>query len=297
MTRKGGLGKGLDALIPGGGFEPQPPASNAPDLESISQGGVVQVPVDSIQPNPRQPRNHFDPDELDGLAASIAEHGIIQPLIVTRGSGEIAYTLIAGERRLLAARKAKLATVPVIVREANQQDMVELALIENVQRSDLSALETAEAYRHLVDEFGLTHDQVADRVGKSRVSITNTLRLLHLPASVQQALASGEISEGHARALLGLSSSQSQAAALRSILDKNLSVRQTEELVRRLSGERTLIETPRQLPADLNDIQEKLRSGLGTKVTLTHGPKGGTVTIHYYSDHDLEALIQKILNE
>jgi len=292
MTRKGGLGKGLDALIPGGGFEPQPPAAG-----SSQEGGVIQVSIDNIQPNPHQPRTHFDPDELDGLAASIAEHGIIQPLIVTRGNTESGYTLIAGERRLLAARKANLTSVPVIVREANQQDMVELALIENVQRSDLSALETAEAYRHLADEFGLTHEQIADRVGKSRVSITNTLRLLQLPASVQQALASGEISEGHARALLGLSSIQSQAAALRSILDKNLSVRQTEELVRRLSGEKSPADTPKQLPADLHEIQERLRSGLGTKVTLTHGPKGGTVIIHYYSDNDLDTLLQKILDE
>ena len=297
MTRKGGLGKGLDALIPGSGFEPEPanpPSSGEP---GSGTGGVAQVPVEKIQANPRQPRTHFNPDELDELAVSIAEHGIIQPLIVTKKPEDTMYTLIAGERRLLAARKANMATVPVIVREANQQDLVELALIENVQRSDLSALETAEAYRQLAGEFGLTHEQIADRVGKSRVSVTNTLRLLQLPASVQQALASGEISEGHARALLGLANSQAQAAALRSILDKNLSVRQTEELVRRMSGEKPPAAAPRQLPADLNDIQERLRSGLGTRVTLTHGPKGGTVTIHYYSDADLEVLLQKILDE
>ena len=297
MTRKGGLGKGLDALIPGGGFEAEPTNPPSGSEQGSGTGGVTQVPVDKIQANPRQPRTHFNPDELDELAVSIAEHGIIQPLIVTKKPEDTMYTLIAGERRLLAARKANMATVPVIVREANQQDLVELALIENVQRSDLSALETAEAYRQLAGEFGLTHEQIADRVGKSRVSVTNTLRLLQLPASVQQALASGEISEGHARALLGLANSQAQAAALRSILDKNLSVRQTEELVRRMSGEKPPAAAPRQLPADLNDIQERLRSGLGTRVTLTHGPKGGTVTIHYYSDADLEVLLQKILDE
>lgn len=297
MTRKGGLGKGLDALIPSSGFEPEPANPPSSGEQGSGTGGVAQVPVDKIQANPRQPRTHFNPDELDELAVSIAEHGIIQPLIVTKQPEDTMYTLIAGERRLLAARKANMATVPVILREANQQDLVELALIENVQRSDLSALETAEAYRQLAQEFGLTHEQIADRVGKSRVSVTNTLRLLQLPASVQQALASGDISEGHARALLGLTNSQAQAAALRSILDKNLSVRQTEELVRRMSGEKPPAAAPRQLPADLNDIQERLRSGLGTRVTLTHGPKGGTVTIHYYSDADLEVLLQKILDE
>jgi ParB family chromosome partitioning protein len=296
MTRKGGLGKGLDALIPGGDFEPQPaPFSN--EGRGSGTGGVLLVSVDRVVTNPYQPRTHFDPDELDELAASIAEHGIIQPLIVTQKANEAVYTLIAGERRLLAARKANLAMVPVIVREATPQDMVELALIENLQRSDLGALEMAEAYRQLASEFGLTHEQIADRVGKSRVSVTNTLRLLQLPASVQQALANNEISEGHARALLGLSSGQAQAAALRSILEKNLSVRQTEELVRRLSGERPVEAPVKQLPADLKEIQDRLRSELGTKVTLTRGTKGGTVIIHYYSDNDLEALLQKILNE
>ncbi len=289
MARKGGLGKGLDALIPGGSFNNEPAAPPA--------AGAQEVGVEQIRPNPRQPRTHFDPAELDELAASIAQHGVIQPLLLVRGETGDSYTLIAGERRLLAARQAGLKTVPAIFRDASQQDLVELALIENVQRADLSPLETAEAYRHLAEDFNLPHEQIALRVGKSRAAVTNTLRLLKLPPSVQQALASGEISEGHARALLALNSPQAQTAALQTILKNGLSVRQTEELVRRLGGTKPAPEPVKSLPPELNAIEERLRQGLSTKVTLTHGRKGGTVVIHYYSDEELNALIDRILPE
>jgi len=290
-VKKGGLGKGLDALIPSGGFNSEPGAPQP------SQAGVLQIPVEQIQPNPHQPRSYFDPQELADLAASITEHGIIQPLLVMRGQSESSFTLIAGERRLLAARQAGLKTVPAILREASIQELVELALIENVQRADLSPLETAEAYRHLAEEFGLPHEQIAVRVGKSRASVTNTLRLLKLPASALQSLAKGEISEGHARALLALASPQAQAAALQTILKNNLNVRQTEELVRRLSGEKPAPVPVKNLPPDLTALEERLRQGLSTKVTLTHGRKGGTVVIHYYSDEELDSLIGRILPE
>jgi len=286
--KRSGLGKGLDALIPqGGGFES--PLS--------AERGVIELPLNKITPNPRQPRLRFDSEELTGLAASIEEHGVIQPLIVSQGKTPGDYILIAGERRLLAAQKAGLTTVPVIIRETSEQGMVELALIENLQRADLSPLETAEAYRQLTEEFHLSHDAIGTRVGKSRVTITNTLRLLNLPPSVKQALTDLQISEGHARALLGLPTSQSQIAALQTILEKGLNVRQTEELTRRLAGEKpTPTPKPEKSP-EIKALEERLRAQFGTKVTLKHGRKGGSITIHYYSDEELDSLLGHFLAE
>jgi len=191
MARKSGLGKGLEALIPG-------------DSLTAGQDSVLQVPVERIVPNPQQPRLEMNEDDLQELAASIQEHGILQPLVVSRTDAAGEYTLIAGERRLRAARLAGLRTVPVIVRTASEQQRLELALIENVQRADLSPLETAAAYNMLAEDFGLSHEDIARRVGKSRVAVTNALRLLKLAPKARQALEKGLISEGHARALLGL---------------------------------------------------------------------------------------------
>jgi len=198
MARRRGLGKGLEALIPAA----ETPAS-----------GLVNVPLAAITRNPMQPRGELDPDALAELAASIREHGLIQPLVVTQ-QGPERYQLIAGERRWQAAKAAGLATVPVIVKEATPQQVLELALVENIQRADLNPLEEAAAYRQLVEEFGLTQEQVAEQVGKSRVAVTNTLRLLRLPVEVQQALTDGTIHEGHARALLALPTPEAQLAAL-----------------------------------------------------------------------------------
>ncbi len=280
--KRTGLGKGLDALIPGSG--------------GSASRGVRQLPVEAIQPNPRQPRTHFHPEDLEELAASIREHGVIQPLIVTRGSTPGRYTLIAGERRLQAARQAGLKTVPAILREASEQELLELALIENVQRADLNPLETAEAYRQLREDFGLSHAEISQRVGKSRSAVTNTLRLLEAPPSVQQAVLEGAISEGHARALLGLSTPQAQAAALQTVLAKGLTVRQTEDLVRKLKGERPASPRKAEPSPALRDIEERLRARLGTKVRLKHGKKGGTITLHYYSEEELEALLARLLD-
>ncbi len=205
--------------------------------------------------------------------------------------------MIAGERRLLAARQAGLETVPAMVREANELERTELALIENVQRADLSPLETAEAYRQLAEEFGLAHEKIAERVGKSRASVTNTLRLLKLPDAIRQALADGRISEGHARALLALASPQSQTAALQSVLRHDLNVRQTEELVRKLSGQKLPASPRPALPPELAAVEDRLRQGLSTKVTLNKGRRGGTLVIYYYSDEELDALVGKILDE
>ncbi|NJN79053.1 MAG: ParB/RepB/Spo0J family partition protein [Anaerolineales bacterium] len=195
MAQRKGLGKGLDALIPGG---------KTASVSSSSSSGVQQTPVESIKRNPSQPRLKFNDDELNELAASIKEHGVIQPLIVM-SNGDGTFVLIAGERRLQASQRAGLRTVPVITRQANNQELLELALIENVQRADLNAMEEAEAYRHLADDFGLSHEMIAKRVGKSRVAVTNTIRLMNLSDVAKQALVDGIITEGHARALLMLS--------------------------------------------------------------------------------------------
>lgn len=279
MARKGGLGKGLDALIPGGTSSP---------AEGLS---TFEVPLDRIIPNPLQPRSVMQAEGLEELAASIREHGILQPLLVTYDAAQDLYILVAGERRLRAARLAGLELVPVLVRQATEQQRLELALIENVQRADLTALETAEAYRQLADDFHLSHEEIAARVGKNRVTVTNTLRLLKLPIEVRQALADGRITEGHARALLGLPSDKAQTAALETILRHSLNVRQTEDLVHKLLGERIKKAGPRDPDPEISAIEQRLQEALGTRVAVKHGRKGGSVVIHYYSDEELETLI------
>ena len=283
--RKTGLGKGLDALI-------------IPSESALPESGIDQIPVDKIIPNPRQPRTQFNEEELSELAASINEHGVIQPLVVMPGANADEYILVAGERRLQASKMAGLAKVPAIIRgEASDQQLLELALVENVQRADLAPLETAEAYKQLSEEFGLSHDQIAERVGKSRVAVTNTLGLLDLSKAVKQALAEGRISEGHARALKSLDSAQAQSAALQTVLDRALNVRQTEDLVRKLKGQKAPRKVKQGVPPEVKEIEERLRDSLSTKVSLKHGSKGGTITIHYYSDEELDGLIGRLTGE
>jgi ParB family chromosome partitioning protein len=284
MARKTGLGRGLDALIP-------------QKEGSIPSSGAISIPVDDITPNPRQPRVRIDEEELAELAESIQEHGIIQPLILTHSSLPETYTIIAGERRWMAARRAGLREIPAIVREASEQQLVELALVENIQRADLSPLEAAEAYRQLSEDFKLSHEEIATRVGKSRVAVTNTLRLLKLPPSVKQSLTEGHISEGHARALLSLPSAESQSAVLKSILKRDLNVRQTEELVRKLTGQKPDTTSKPIRPPEILALEERLRQRLGTRVTLNHRGKGGTLVIHYYSDEELNTLVDLIFSE
>jgi ParB family transcriptional regulator, chromosome partitioning protein len=284
QRKRSGLGRGLDALIPTGEQKPDQP-------------GILLVEHQNIKPNPHQPRTRFPSEELDELAASIKEHGIIQPLIVTRSNDPETYTLIAGERRLQAARLVGLASVPVIVREASEQQYLELALIENIQRADLNPLEAAEAYRQLAEDFSLSHDEIAERVGKSRTAITNTLRLLKLPQGIQKAILDGQISEGHARALLALPTPQAQHAALQTILQNSLNVRQTEDLVRKYSGQKPSSSIKPVLPPEFKHVEDKLRSHLGTRVRLSHGERGGSITIHYYSDEELEGILTRILGD
>ena len=286
MAQRTGLGKGLDALIPAG-------RNLSTASSSAAAGGVLQVAVDAIQPNPRQPRIHFKEEDLAELAASIREHGVIQPLIVSP-KADGTFILIAGERRWQASQKAGLRTVPVITRDASNQELLEIALIENVQRADLNSMEEAEAYRQLVEEFGLSHESVAKRVGKNRVTVTNTLRLLGLAETVKQALVDGKLTEGHARALLALSTQKAQASILQTVLNRSLSVRRTEELVRKLAGQKLIKAKKPGRSADVNDLEKRLQSSLGTKVALKHGKKGGTVTIYYYSDEELDSLLGKL---
>ncbi len=284
--KRPGLGKGLAALIP---------TTLTPSEE---KSGLFEVAIDAIDANPHQPRTRFETDELKELADSIREHGIIQPLVLTKDEAGN-YTLIAGERRLKAAKMAGLEKVPIILREASDQNRLEVALVENVQRTDLNPLETASAYEQLSQEFGLSHEEIGHRVGKNRTTITNTLRLLELAPVAQQALRSASISTGHARALLALTTPQAQSAALQTILTKGLNVRQTESLVKKLKGEKASSKPKEKvLPPELKNLEERLQSSLGTKVRFNSSSQGkGTITIHYYSDEELNALLDRFLEE
>ena len=284
MPKRVGLGKGLDALIPGG-------------EEFSLEKEKDQVGIDKIKPNPHQPRKKFDPQELIELSNSIKEHGILQPLIVTSETGSGEYILIAGERRLEAARTAGLKKVPVIVREASELQRLELALIENVQREDLDPLEEAQAYAQLADDFNLSHEEIAGKVGRNRATITNRLRLLKLPEEVKKALTDGKISEGHARALLGLSSADAQLALLKTTINRDLNVRQVEELVRKINGQSTKKTPSSRINPEAQAMEQKLQSSLGTRVKMQAGKKSGSITIYYYSEEELEALLERLLNE
>lgn len=282
--KKSGLGRGLDALF----------SNSLMD----SDESVKTVPLTSISPNPRQPRSVFTDEELAELAESIREHGVIQPLIVS-DNGDGTYILIAGERRLRASQLTGLNSVPVVVRKADDQELLELALIENIQREDLSPLEAAEAYKSLEENFNLTHEEISKRVGKNRASVTNTMRLLKLPGEVKKALLEKKITEGHARVLLSLPTPQAQINAMNHIINNDLNVRQTEEYIRNLVGEKRP-EEPKQakkLDPEMQEIENHLRQLVGTKVSLKPGKNGtGSISIHYYSTEDLESIIEKLSN-
>ena len=284
-SERRGLGRGLGALIPG-------------------SAGVDEVDIDLIAPNPEQPRTHMDQEALAELGASVREHGLLQPLVVTRqvgDSGAVSYQLIAGERRLHAARLAGLRRVPVVVRETTPRGLLELALVENLQRADLGPLEEAQAFRRLVDDFGLSQEAVAQRVGRSRVAVANTMRLLTLPDAIKEGLAAGRVSEGHARAILGLPEPEARLRLYAEVVERDLTVRQTEELVRRLRDAPAAAATPpirreqRTRDPDLAAIEERLRTALGTQVRLERSRKGGRIVIQFYGDEDLEALLDRLL--
>lgn len=289
MSKKRGLGRGLNALIPS---EPEPSTIDADGEEAM---GVRHLAISTISPNPLQPRTRFAEDSLAELAASIREHGLIQPLIVTQARD--GYTLIAGERRWRAAQLANLTNVPVIIKEATPQEMLELALIENIQRADLNPLEEAFAYQQLIDEFNLTQDEVSKRVGKGRSTVANLLRLLSLPDNIKQAVTEEHISGAHARALLPLPTGEMQTAAMSQVMKLSLSVRQTETLVKNLLSEKrpTGEKKAPTLPAELLSLQSEFEHRLGTRVAIQKGPKGGRVVIYYYSDDDLQAVYEAIV--
>jgi ParB family chromosome partitioning protein len=283
------LGRGLGALIPTTDQDAGPTAAGA---------GIVELPVADIVPNPHQPRQAVEPETLAELAASIRVHGVIQPLVVTRAQD--GYQLIAGERRWRAAQLAGLTTVPAIVKETTPREMLELALVENIQRADLNPLEEANAYRQLMDEFGLTQEAVAEAVGKSRVAVANTVRLLRLPDDIKAALAAGQISEGHARALLALPTADLQRMALAMVRERDLTVRQTEALVRRLQAEPDAAApptAPRELSPQDRHVVNQFQGRLGTRVELVRGQKGGRLVIHFYSDEELQAIYEAVVGE
>ena len=295
MARKGGLGRGLSALIPEADQPQAPRDERVPSSE---------VPIGDVVPNPQQPRTVMDPERLAELAESIKMYGIIQPLLVTQEVGQdgrTVYQLIAGERRLRAAKAAGLERVPVTIRQTTPQELLEIAIVENVQRADLNPIEEAIAYQRLMDEFGLTQREVADRVGKSRTAVANTLRLTELPADVRASITIGEISEGHGRALLGLPTEGERIGAWQQVVKHGLSVRETERMVREgVKPKRKRVEIPsdRGASAITAGFESALQRTLGTKVALKRTLKGrGTLTIHFYSDEELTGVLERILGE
>jgi ParB family transcriptional regulator, chromosome partitioning protein len=278
-ARRRGLGRGLGALIPGA---PEPVVKREPDVDGGSWAETV-----SIEPNPFQPRESFDAPGLDELTASIREKGLLQPLVVRR-AGEGRYQLIAGERRLRAAQRAGLTRVPIVVREVDDGESLELALIENLQRENLNPVEEARAYQRLGDEFRLAQEDIARRIGKSRSAVTNSLRLLQLPPDVLSQLASGALSAGHARSLLGLPSAQAQAAVASDVVTKRLSVRDTEKLVRERGG-------PQSGDVEQRAVESELARALATRVQLRHRKDGsGRIIIEYYSLDELDGLLERL---
>ncbi len=304
MAERRKLGKGLSTLIPTerGEQTAAPTAGATPPVAELPASALRDVPTNSIQPNPNQPRVHFDEESLKDLANSIKEIGILQPLLV-RETGPGSYQLIAGERRWRAAQRAKLAEVPVVVREIDQLGSVEQALVENLHRQDLTALEEASAYQQLADDFSLTHEQVAKRVGKSRAAVTNALRLLSLPAAVQGYLADGRLSASHARALLGCDSTPEMEKLAALAVNEGWSVRQTEDAVRdgapasgAASGDRSKPATPGSSlkPAGLLELESLLAEFLDTKVGVSMAGKRGRISIEFADLLDLERIYRRM---
>ncbi len=283
-TRRSGLGRGLEALIPKG---------------EENHLGFAVIPIDRVSANPHQPRSMFDEEALASLAASIVEVGVLQPIIV-REAEEGSYTLVAGERRWRAARKVGLTEIPAIIRESDDRSLLTEALVENLQREDLSALEEATAYQELLEDFGLTHEEVGNRVGKSRSAITNSLRLLQLPAAIQGKLERGELSAGHARALLGLEDRKFAEHIADRAVEEGWSVRQVEDAVRSRnqavsedhSGRRA---TPAR-PAAIVELEQRLRNQLSTRVKIKYANDRGKLVIDFSSLDDLERIYRQFFS-
>jgi len=276
LTTRQALGKGLGALIP---------ERSAAELEG--KKGFQFCGVEEIQPNPFQPRKAFDEEQLQELAASIREKGILQPLLVRRKGNS--YELIAGERRWRAAQKAGMKEVPILVRDVSESEILELSLIENIQRENLNPIEEAEAFKGLVEQFHLTQEEISRKVGKDRTTIANTIRLLKLPIEIRESLASGAIAMGHARAFLSLETPEKQKLALQKVLSAGLSVRQTESLVNRLRSKSR--PAPANRARELDPLVEELQRALGTKVKIVRQGKRGRIEIEFYSQDELDRII------
>jgi len=287
-TPKKGLGRGLSALIPN---------ASEPKVEPRADSSTLEVALDRITPSPFQPRRTFDEGKIEELAASIRNQGIIQPLVV-RPKGED-FELIAGERRWRAAMKAGLTRVPVVVRDADDHEALQLALVENLQREDLNPIEEANGYRRLQEEFQWNQEEMAERVGKSRPAVANSIRLLGLPAEVQQEVSAGNLPAGQARALLGLHTEPLIISACREVIAKGLSTRETEKMVRHLITGRKRRRSVPLIDPDLKSIVEELQRSLGTRVRLLPKARSakGKIEIEYYTSADLERIIQTITKQ
>jgi ParB family chromosome partitioning protein len=273
------LGRGLDALIP----------------KENKEQGVGVVGINEIRPNNLQPRKEFDDGAISELAASIKEKGILQPIVVRQVGG--GYEIIAGERRWRAAQRAGIKRVPVILKDASDVEALELALIENLQREDLNPIEEANAYHHLIEEFGLTHEEVSAQIGKDRTTITNQIRLLKLPDEAKRALIEGEITAGHARAILSVETLEERMAILKSIRSQSLSVRKTESLIRKISGTRKTNKEPEEENPYVKQIADELKRELSTQVRIIYNKGKGKIEIEYYSDEELERLSSMLLDK
>lgn len=310
MSQQYGLGRGLASLIPPKKKMEEDGTASPFVISSISRGmtvpteapapvsspviptsGLQEVPIEKIVPNPHQPRLHFDEEKLKELADSIKEHGILQPLVVTKTGDQ--YELIAGERRFQAAKRVGLANVPVIIRDVTEQEKLELAIIENIQRHNLNPIEEAKAFLRLVDEFNLPQEKVAEKMGKSRSAVANTLRLLHLPVEIQRAVSEGKISEGHAKALLSIENGEKQRAVFDLIIKEELTVRETELKVRSIAV-KPHVRSAINLQPEILERTEHLTQVLGTKVRISPSGKGGKVVIEYYSPEDLDGLLRRL---
>ena len=283
MTEEPRLGKGLAALI------------SSQEISNESGAYNDSFNILNIEPNPYQPRMHIKPEDLIELADSIREHGVIQPLIITKDTKSEKYFLIAGERRFRASQLAGLKKVPVVIKESSPQEMLELALIENIQREDLNAVEEATAFRQLQDEFGMKQSDIAKKVGLSRVAVTNKIRILGLPEEVKEAILNGKITEGHARALLGLSDKDSIVAAMDIVIKRELSVRDTEAMVRKINyGRGTTRNKLKRLDQETEDIANRIAKKLGVQAKIVPLSRGGKITIRFASKTELRDILKKI---
>ncbi len=283
--KKLALGRGLGALIP------DPVSARGEDSQAADKV-YLECDTDLIQPNRFQPRSHFDDEEMAQLSESIRSQGVLQPLLVRKL--EMGYELVAGERRLRAAKMAGLDKVPVVVKDVTNSEMLEIAIVENIQRENLNPIEEAEAYHRLITEFGLTQEQAAGRVGKSRSAVANFLRLRQLPDAIKESITDGRLSMGHARALLGTENQLQQSAAWRAVIRKSLSVRQTEDLVKRLRNAAEVVERKKNGSEErhLASLADNLSRRFGTKVQIKRRGKKGKLEIEFYSDDDLNRLLE-----